>query len=338
MGVRAERPYARMLTVIGLTTGRGIDEIAPIVAEALGTQLHPRDDPRIGGRYWTTGRPPRPPLPWPDLGARLISNLGPTSTSVRADAEDCAVLLHVVAADANPERLLDDLLRRGISARIVPNHRPTHLRERLFWLLNVLRPDLTLETERALEKSVADASPADTLRAMGRALADLRLPVSRKVLEEVSALAEQLDVKDTPWQAVKWVEPAAGVVGCQSRLSDLLWPFELPSDWTYPPSFRRLMAWGLQLTPPWELMSGGQLRAVRGWVAYRDRVLVPFAQYRPSDDVACWDLAYPDQVHIIHTWTEEGWEQREVFEDFYAWLRHALDEMVEWDREEEGLA
>ena len=50
-----------------------------------------------------------------------------------------------------------------------------------------------------------------------------------------------------------------------------------------------------------------------------------------NDDVACWDADQPKQVLIIHDLAESDWAQRKVFDGFYAWLRQAVDDLIEFD-------
>jgi hypothetical protein len=33
-------------------------------------------------------------------------------------------------------------------------------------------------------------------------------------------------------------------------------------------------------------------------------------------------------------WASAGWEQHEVYDDFWGWFRQAIDEMVEWTADE----
>jgi hypothetical protein len=59
------------------------------------------------------------------------------------------------------------------------------------------------------------------------------------------------------------------------------------------------------------------------------RVLVPFAKRQDNDDVACWDVP-TGKVAVIHDSADPGWEARGEFSGFYAWLRQALDDLIEF--------
>jgi hypothetical protein len=59
--------------------------------------------------------------------------------------------------------------------------------------------------------------------------------------------------------------------------------------------------------------------------------LVPFAKRDDSDDVACWEKGSLSKVMIIHDYASSGWEQREILEDFWTWLRKAVEETIFFD-------
>lgn len=59
------------------------------------------------------------------------------------------------------------------------------------------------------------------------------------------------------------------------------------------------------------------------------RILVVFAVRQDRDDVACWDLD-EGGVAIVHDFTSRGWEQRNRFDSFYAWLRQAVEDLIEF--------
>jgi hypothetical protein len=37
-------------------------------------------------------------------------------------------------------------------------------------------------------------------------------------------------------------------------------------------------------------------------------------------------------VIVLHDFAVDAWDRRRVLEDFYAWLRQAVDDMIELDR------
>ena len=93
---------------------------------------------------------------------------------------------------------------------------------------------------------------------------------------------------------------------------------ELPTGFTYPRAFLRAVERGLTHLEPWWVFDGDNLRSrARGLRArFPDRALVPFARREDNDDVACW-------------------ERRGVYPDFYAWLRQAVEDMIENDQQED---
>ena len=112
---------------------------------------------------------------------------------------------------------------------------------------------------------------------------------------------------------------------------------ELPHGFAYPGAFRRAVARGLTHLEPWWVLRGDQLRSRIGGLRERfpDRKLVPFARREDNDDVACWEAGGGEEVFVIHDYSSNGWEQRRVFPDFYAWLRQAVEDMIEFDRFED---
>lgn len=57
---------------------------------------------------------------------------------------------------------------------------------------------------------------------------------------------------------------------------------------------------------------------------YLGRRLYPFARRDDNDDVACFEDDN-SLVHIIHDFADIGWEQKEVFPTFDAWLEYIGD-------------
>jgi len=64
--------------------------------------------------------------------------------------------------------------------------------------------------------------------------------------------------------------------------------------------------------------------------------LLPFAKREDNDDVAYFELESPGKVVIIHDFASDGWERREVLDDLYAWIRRAVEDMIEFDSLEDG--
>lgn len=106
-----------------------------------------------------------------------------------------------------------------------------------------------------------------------------------------------------------------------------------PGWLAYPKSFCRLVEQGLINLTPWHLMEGERaLRQAEGMAKrYPGRVLFPFAYRQDDDDVACWEMGHAERVFIVHDFASPGWEQREDYEDVWAWFRMAVGEMIDWE-------
>ncbi len=114
---------------------------------------------------------------------------------------------------------------------------------------------------------------------------------------------------------------------------ELLTDAELPEKFAYPRELNRMISLGLTDLEPWYLLSGKPLRdTIKGLnERYSERKLVPFARRQDNDDVACWQAGSASVVFIIHDFASKGFEQRGQFVDFYAWLRRAVDDFIEFD-------
>lgn len=114
-------------------------------------------------------------------------------------------------------------------------------------------------------------------------------------------------------------------------MAELLPIEDLPSGFAYPHQYVRIVELGLISLEPWWLLEGEVLRrrSVGLRERYPDRELVPFASRQDRDDVACWD-GQPDRVVVIHDFASPGWEVAGEFEDFNAWLRQAIEDLIEF--------
>lgn len=116
-------------------------------------------------------------------------------------------------------------------------------------------------------------------------------------------------------------------------MTELLPIEDLPAGFQYPPSFVRVVGLGLTELEPWEILEGSWLRKrMRGLgERFPTRVLVPFAIRQDNDDVACWDPARGKaKVVVIHDYASPGWEDRAEYSDFYAWLRQAIEDLIDF--------
>jgi hypothetical protein len=107
---------------------------------------------------------------------------------------------------------------------------------------------------------------------------------------------------------------------------------DLPPGFEYPHQFTRVVELGLTNLEPWCIIDGALLRSRFAGLRerYRDRSLVPFAVRQDNDDIACWDLD-SNKVTIVHDFSTPGWEQRAEFHDFYAWLRQAVEDLINFE-------
>jgi hypothetical protein len=115
-------------------------------------------------------------------------------------------------------------------------------------------------------------------------------------------------------------------------MPELLSVRDLPERFDYPRLYIRVVELGLTALEPWWLLEGEALRRRLAGLRerYPERELVPFAARQDRDDVACWD-GQPDHVVIIHDFASPGWESAREFEDFGAWLRQAVEDLIEFD-------
>jgi hypothetical protein len=115
-------------------------------------------------------------------------------------------------------------------------------------------------------------------------------------------------------------------------MADLLGVSDLPDGFSYPPEFIRVVELGLVDLEPWWILVGDLLRERTAGLAkrYPERRLVPFARRQDNDDVACWDLD-SGKVTVIHDFASPGYEAREVLDDFYSWLRGAIEDLIAFE-------
>lgn len=117
-------------------------------------------------------------------------------------------------------------------------------------------------------------------------------------------------------------------------MADLLSMEDMPAGFWYPPSFVRVVELGLTNLEPWHVLEGSRLRERRQGLAQRfpARTLIPFAVRQDNDDVACWDPARDKEaVVVIHDFASPGWEGREEYPDFFAWLRQAIEDLIDFE-------
>tara|TARA_B100001094_G_C18116921_1_gene764564 strand:- start:59 stop:463 length:405 start_codon:yes stop_codon:yes gene_type:complete len=111
----------------------------------------------------------------------------------------------------------------------------------------------------------------------------------------------------------------------------------MPSWFEYPKDFIRTVNLGLLEFDVWSILDSQMLhkKYIGLKKRYPDRDLIPFAERRENDDCACWERGKGDKVVIIHDYASPGYESREEYESFWDWLRVVIEEMIEFDYDDE---
>jgi len=108
----------------------------------------------------------------------------------------------------------------------------------------------------------------------------------------------------------------------------------LPPGFRFPPAYLSYVEQAeLPDLRPWYFMCFDQ-EYYDGWIEilkeqFPARQLVPFAKWDLDDDVACFEPSgNPDLpgIHIIHSFTDPGWEERGSYATFEEWLEVAMEE------------
>ena len=106
---------------------------------------------------------------------------------------------------------------------------------------------------------------------------------------------------------------------------------EIYTDFQYPASFEKAIELNLLDFEFWYIMSNEQvLTRINGLKKrYPNRKLVPFARRDDNDDIACFEVGKEPKVQIIHDFASEGYEERGEYDDFWSWMKMAVDELIE---------
>ena len=106
----------------------------------------------------------------------------------------------------------------------------------------------------------------------------------------------------------------------------------LPSGFSYPKSFLKILELNLVDLDLWYVMNKEQLiyRYEGLKERYPQRVLIPFARRDDNDNIACFELN-KYEVQIIHDFASPGYEQVTQYADFWDWFRNAIEEMILFD-------
>lgn len=113
--------------------------------------------------------------------------------------------------------------------------------------------------------------------------------------------------------------------------------FIKPQIYKYPEAYKKVVNLNLANFEVWYLMES-EIATRRYYdlkKRYPKRALIPFARRGDNDDIACFEIGKEDTVQIIHDFSSEGFEQRYEYQDVWEWVRAAVDEMIEYMREEE---
>lgn len=105
---------------------------------------------------------------------------------------------------------------------------------------------------------------------------------------------------------------------------------EIYPDFHYPASFLKAIDLNLLDFDFWYFMPNDQvLERINGLKKrYPNRKLIPFARRDDNDDIACFEVGKEHKVQIIHDFASEGWEQRGEYDDFWSWMKAAVDELI----------
>lgn len=104
-------------------------------------------------------------------------------------------------------------------------------------------------------------------------------------------------------------------------------------DFQYPNEFIKLKKLGLVDFEYWYFFNDEtlQIRLKGLSERYPNRELVPFARRDDCDDIACFENGKGNSVQIIHDYSSEGYEQVKEYNDFWAWFKDAINEMMNDD-------
>lgn len=104
--------------------------------------------------------------------------------------------------------------------------------------------------------------------------------------------------------------------------------------------YRKLLELGMKDMDRWFLLPEEKAFAYgeRLKTRYPKRNLFPFASFTENDDIACFEEGRGRTVVVVHDFASEGWERRQEYDDFWEWLRDAINYMIEFEREEEEFA
>lgn len=107
-------------------------------------------------------------------------------------------------------------------------------------------------------------------------------------------------------------------------------------NFSFPPGYKRIFELGLTNLEPWYFLANEEFKTIDKGLnsRYTSRLVVPFARRMDCDDVACFvvdsQLHAQNSVIVIHDYASPGYEIDKICDDFWAWFRLAVEEMIEW--------
>ena len=117
----------------------------------------------------------------------------------------------------------------------------------------------------------------------------------------------------------------------------LLDEYERPNSFVYPQAIIKLLELNLTNFDVWYFMDkeSVKIRFAGLQKRYPNRNLIPFARRGDCDDVACFEVGEGERVFVIHDFASKGYEQREVYENVWEWLKDVVNIMIEFEIMEE---
>lgn len=106
-----------------------------------------------------------------------------------------------------------------------------------------------------------------------------------------------------------------------------------PNNFVYPQAIAKLLELNLTNFDVWYFMDleSVKIRLAGLQKRYPDRQLVPFARRGDCDDIACFEVDKGDRVFVIHDYASKGYEQREIYENVWEWLKEVVNTMIEFE-------
>lgn len=113
----------------------------------------------------------------------------------------------------------------------------------------------------------------------------------------------------------------------------LLDEYERPNSFVYPQAIIKLLELNLTNFDVWYFMDkeSAKIRLAGLQKRYPNRILIPFARRGDCDDIACFEVGEGERVFVIHDFASKGYEQREVYEDVWEWLKDVVNTMIEFE-------